>query len=164
MNKKKKTKKNKNNVKLNVIQETTTGTKNKENSLKNNRYFCVYIFASILLFIVAVVIVSILVFKDKKVYTIKLKTNVHETYEWKYEIENKKIVKFEKKERYGDLEDKNGGNITEEFTFKALKPGKTKINFTFFNKYNKTFGEIKYYEAIVDNDMKLTIKKKKNSS
>ncbi len=65
---------------------------------------------------------------------------------------------------YGDFDDKHGGNITEKYTFKSLKPGNTIITFTSVNKNNKSFLDIKTYEAKVDKKLRLTITEVKPNS
>lgn len=120
----------------------------------------------ITLLIVIVLIVSIVFItnRHKDLKTITLETHANEISEWDYEFKDKGIVKLYDKKRSGDIEGKTAeGLIIEKYTFKALKKGKTIIKFTFLNKKNGSFGEIKEYYVTVDKNLKLTIKEKKEN-
>ena len=125
--------------------------------MKNNKKRK-FIFIGLIILLICVLCVIILFFtKDRTISTVKLETQTNDIYEWEYKIDNKKIVKFVERKRSGDFDDKGSGIITEKYIFKALKPGKTTITFTFVNKNNKSFGEIKTYKAVVDKKLHLTI-------
>lgn len=130
------------------------------NKIKRSKYATkksVIICIAILLIIIVCFILS---FKNRDLDTIALDTHANEVSEWEYEIKDKDIIKFEKKERVGDIEGKTKeGLITEYYTFKALKEGKTTIKFTFKNKNNGSYGEINEYNVVVDKNNKLTITK-----
>ena len=115
----------------------------------------------IILLIIVIIVSLIFIFRDNSKGVIKLETHENGIYEWKYEIKNKKIVRFDKKEKLGDSEDKNGGLILERYTFKALKPGKTTIKFTFINTKNGSYDEIKKYGVVVDKKLNINITEKK---
>ena len=59
--------------------------------------------------------------------------------------------------RFGDIDGKTNGNITEKYYFKALKPGKTKLNFTFTNTKNGSYLDKKYYIVKVDKIKNISI-------
>lgn len=154
MSKKKETKKD--NKKVTAKDQSKDKKTTSESS--NNKFKKKFsIICSIILFLIAVCIALVLITRDTTKDSVRLETHSYEIYEWKYEIGDKKIVKFEEKKRSGDFEDKHGGAITETYIFKSLKPGKTTITFTFVNKNNKSYGEIKKYEVKVDKKNNLSI-------
>ncbi len=120
----------------------------------------------VLIILVLITITTVLInnYIHRDLDTIVLETHANEIYEWQYDIGKKEIVEFHKKQRSGDLEGKTQeGLITERYIFKALKPGKTTIKFTFMNTKNGSYGEIKEYTVTVEKNMKLTIEEKKFS-
>ena len=93
---------------------------------------------------------------------IQLMGSNDDLYQWEYEIEDNDIVQFYKKEKIGDQDKKaNNGSAMEQYYFKALAPGKTKIKFIFRNAKNGSYDKIKYYDITVDKNLKLSIKKNK---
>ena len=99
--------------------------------------------------------------KNSDVEEIVLEKLYNDIYEWEYEIKDPSIVKIESKKVTGDIKgETNVKKVKERFTFKALKPGKTDIKFVFKNTSNGSYTTIKYYDAIVHKDLKLTIKEK----
>ena len=118
----------------------------------------------LLIIFLLIIILSVFYFftNDKDISFVTFKTNVNEIYEWKYDIENNKIIKFIEKKQFGDVDNKNGGNITEKYYFKALKTGKTNLTFTFTNTGNGSYLDTKYYLVKVDKKLRLTITEIKN--
>ena len=144
--------------------EKTTESKTKKNKNKNEtkkKKIFIIIFVCIII-IIGVIISLTFILKDDSKKVIKFDTTYNDIYTWKPKIDNDKIVRIDDKKRVGDLEGKGSGIITEKFVLKALKPGKTYITFTYTNKNNGSFGEIKTYKAVVDKKLKLTISKAKN--
>lgn len=127
---------------------------NKRKSLLKGKKI---IICSIIIFIVIIIYILIFTLGNSSKKTVELTTQVNEVSEWKYEIKNKKIVKLDHKKLSGDVNDNYDGKIIEKYTFKALKPGKTSLKFTFINKKNLSYGEIKYYEVIVNKKLELSI-------
>ena len=112
--------------------------------------------------LVGCLVIFLLLNKDKEAGYISLETHANEIYEWKYEIDNKDIVKFVEKKQSGDLEGKTPeGKIIEKYYFEGKKPGKTDISFTFTNTKNGSYLDTKYYTVTVDKKLKLTIEEKK---
>ena len=144
--------------------EKTTESKTKKNKNKNKtKKKKIFIIILVCIIIIIGVIISLtFILKDDSKKVIKFDTTYNDIYSWKPKIDNNKIVKIDEKKRVGDLENKNGGYIIEKYIIKALKPGKTYITFTYTNKNNGSFGEIKTYKAVVDKNLKLTISKTKN--
>lgn len=130
----------------------------KNKKQKKFLIICAIVIFIVVLCITLVVFISI----DNTKGVIELRSKADDIYEWQYEIKDKKIVKYVEKKKYGDFEDKHGGNITEKYIFKSLKPGKTTIKFTSVNKNNKSYLDIKTYEAKVDKKLHLTITETKN--
>jgi hypothetical protein len=112
--------------------------------------------------LVGCLVIFLLLNKDTKTGYVTLETHANEIYEWKYEIDNKDIVKFVEKKQSGDLEGKTPeGKIIEKYYFEGKKPGKTDISFTFTNTKNGSYLDTKYYTVTVDKKLKLTIEEKK---
>lgn len=140
----------KENVKM---EKNQTDNKSKLFSIRN-----------IVILIITIIVIGFIIScvnKKSGFASIDLETHANEVSEWQYKIEDDSIVAFHNKNRTGDLEGKTmQGIIYERYTFKSLKPGKTTIKFTFINKNNKSFGEIKEYNVVVDKRLKITIKEK----
>ncbi len=137
--------------------------KDKTMELKRNNNKKIFIISIVCIIIIIGIIISLaFVLRDDSKKVISFDSRYDDIYTWKPKIDNNKIVKIDEKKRVGDLENKNGGYIVEKYTIKALKPGKTYITFTYTNKNNGSFGEIKTYKAVVDKNLKLTISKTKN--
>lgn len=120
----------------------------------------IFILIPIVLLIGALVIFLILK-KGTETGYVTLETHANEIYEWKYEIENKDIIKFVEKKQSGDLEGKTPkGKIIEKYYFEGKKPGKTDLSFTFTNTKNGSYLDTKYYTVTVDKKLKLTIEEK----
>ena len=128
--------------------------------INNKKIFIISVVCIII--IIGIIISLAFVLRDDSKKVISFDSRYDDIYTWKPKIDNNKIVKIDEKKRVGDLENKNGGYIIEKYTIKALKPGKTYITFTYTNKNNGSFGEIKTYKAVVDKNLKLTISKTKN--
>lgn len=91
--------------------------------------------------------------------TILLETHANEVSEWQYKIGDKTIIKLDKKKRSGDIEGQTQeGLIKEKYIFKGLKKGTTTIKFTFINTKNNSYGEVKKYRVLVDNNLNVYIK------
>ena len=128
--------------------------------INNKKIFIISVVCIII--IIGIIISLAFVLRDDSKKVISFDSRYDDIYTWKPKIDNNKIVKIDEKKRVGDLENKNGGYIIEKYIIKALKPGKTYITFTYTNKNNGSFGEIKTYKAVVDKNLKLTISKTKN--
>ncbi len=140
--------------------------KNEKIKKEENNKKKIIIAASIIIGILLIGVISIIINnqKNKDLDNVVLETHANDIYEWEYEIENESIVEFYKKQKSGDLKGTTQeGIITESYMFKAKKPGKTNIKFTFINKNNGSYGEIKHYKAVVDKDNRLIIKETKTS-
>lgn len=130
----------------------------KKDKVKINKKVLIGCLSLILLIIVGIGLFFIL--RDTSTETIQLEVLPKDIYEWKCDIKDNKIVKLDNKKVTGDTEDKNGGIVYEKYTFKALKSGKTTMTFTYTNTQNGSFGEIKYYDVVVDKNLSLTIKER----
>ncbi len=127
---------------------------------ENNNSKKKYLFFGIgIIITIALIVILAICLKDKSTAKIKLDVRKDDIYQWECEIKDKKIVKLDKKEKVG--EDSNKGDmITEVYTFKALKPGKTTITFTFVNINNKSYLNVKNYKVVVDKKNHITIEEK----
>ena len=127
---------------------------------ENNNSKKKYLFFGIgIIITIALIVILAICLKDKSIAKIKLDVRKDDIYQWECEIKDKKIVKLDKKEKVG--EDSNKGDmITEVYTFKALKPGKTTITFTFVNINNKSYLNVKNYKVVVDKKNHITIEEK----
>ena len=143
------------------IKEPTVEKNKSIKSIKLNKKFILFIVIALIL-VLGIASILIANYKNRDIDTITLETHANEIYEWKHEIADKKIVKFYKKQRSGDLRGTTEeGLIIEKYLFKALKPGKTTIEFTFMNAKNGSYGEIKYYKVTVTDNLKLIIEEDK---
>lgn len=117
---------------------------------------------NIIIFLIIIIMLACLIFiftRNNDSAAIELKTRANEIYEWQYKIDDTSVVKFEKKQRFGDIEGKKkDGSITERYIFKAFKPGKTSIKFIYTNTKNKSYTEVKEYRVNVDKKLNLAIK------
>ncbi len=110
--------------------------------------------------IIVSIIILFFVFKPKN-NVIELEKRAYEIYNWKCEIENKKIVKLSKKKVIGDTKDQNSNElIIEKFYYEPLKKGKTSIKCYFTNINTGSYTEYKEYSVTVDKNLKLSIKQK----
>lgn len=135
-----------------------------QDKIKSSKYYTKRNIIILSAVVILIIISLVFTFINRGLDTITLETHANEVSEWKYEIDNKSIIKFYNKKRSGDIEGKTSeGLITERYTFKALKPGKTTLKFTFKNTVNNSYGEVKYYNISVDKNLKLTIKEKKDN-
>ena len=115
---------------------------------------------NIIILVIIICLCFIFIFtRNNDSASIELQTHANEIYEWQYKIDDTSVVKFEKKQRFGDIEGKKkGGSITERYIFKALKPGKTSIRFIYTNTKNKSYTDVKEYKVDVDKKLNLAIK------
>ncbi len=128
---------------------------------KKNKNIIVITLISIIL-IVFIVLLFILNDKGANLSYVTLRTNFYDIYAWKYKIEDKNVIEFSEKKQSGDVDGKtDSGLIIEKYYFKALKEGKTNIEFRFTNTENGSSLDIKKYVATVDRDLKLKIEEQK---
>ena len=143
------------------VDKSIIDSKSKETKIKKNnskKYFTKRNIIVLILVLVCaytmLVVLFIHVNKNKDIDSIVLETNGYEMYEWKYDIKEKNIIKYTEKKT-------NNNQKTEEYYFKALKPGKTSISFTYANTKNGSFLDVKNYTAIVDKHLNLSIEAQK---
>lgn len=126
----------------------------------------------IIILMILLIVIVLLIFtfflinynSDKNIFYVRLNKKVYDIYEWKYDIKDDNIVKFVEKKQFGDVDNKNGGNITEKYYFKALKPGKTELTFTFTNTGNGSYLDTKYYLVKVDKKKNINIEEVSDKS
>ena len=142
-------------MKKNNGKESEKETKTEVNKKLNRKKIII-----IGLLIVFTIIVAIFIFNQNR-NVIQLERRAYEIHNWKCEIDNEKIVKLSKKKVIGNTENTNSKElILERFYFKPLKKGKTSIKCYFTNINTGSFTEYKEYEAIVDKNLKLSMKQK----
>lgn len=91
---------------------------------------CIYIIIGIILSVLTVLLVTTLAHRNEKL-ELTMKTNAGVPYEWVYEIEDKSIVKLDKKYIVDEEKNVNGGYIAINYVFKGLKKGKTNVTFKY---------------------------------
>lgn len=83
-------------------------------------------------------------------------------FRWEFEIENKDICEYIKKESKGEKtkEPLCGGKIETIYCFKGIKEGTTKIIFKYKNFADNYISQIEEYKVVVDNQLKIKIDSK----
>ena len=91
--------------KANTKSKDATKKTEAEHSINNKLHNKKFVLAIIVLVAIIIFVLSILIsqYKNRNLETIYLETHVNETYEWKYEIDNESVIKFYKKQSFGDL-------------------------------------------------------------
>ena len=141
-----------------VVKEDLVKEKKVKKIKKISKKFKILLLVALILILGIIIISNI----NKDTKSIVLETHANEISEWKHKIGDKSIIEYVNKTQTGDLEGKTAeGLIIEKYKFKALKPGKTTIEFTFLNTKNKSYGEIKTYDVTVSKDLRLKIKERK---
>lgn len=139
--------------------KSETSTKEKNNSLK--KFLTKKNLIILGCIIICIILLIVFINRNKDIAYVTLEEKINDMYEWKYEIENKKIVKFVNKENIGSVNRTTKRNLIKEtYRFQALREGKTTIKFIETNTSNGSFLEIKYYNVTVDKNLKLTIEEK----
>ena len=121
----------------------------------------------VLVLIIGTVLYFVLTKKEKPEednydYQVVLEINAGIPFKWEYKIEDESIIKLakHKSEAEETKEPISGGLVYEKYSFEGLKEGTTTITFSFTNFVENTVEKTEEYEAIVNKDLEIEIKRK----